>query len=516
MDSNNENFIIEKEEPLIKNICKDFQTGTLILSDNRNNHDLCDIFGRKKKKFLPNISGIANAVERKNYPLTSRHSRSKNILRTESNNINSNSNFSGKKKYTDYFPTTRRFEGYSKFPRPVVPPYSNMPIKMSEKNKLKLKNYLNQYFENEKSKKNFKSNNENNGLSFLNYDLNEFDTIKYDTQHLLKEINNIFDEYKEIYKYKLNLFKKDKMIKALHNFKRCITDNRDNTIINGRKLKEYNPKIKEEYNIIHGTLQKTITNGMRKRSRYKLKGSNTFYKKNSKIIIDSSKITDYNKDEIFNTIDVSRDLTLGKKIKMNFGYFSYEEEEKKKQEKLRKSEELLKKEENKEENNIQNNVEDKDEENKEINNEEFKEENKEDNKEENVDKEKNIINNEQNVNKIKEEDLSFISIYDKNEKNKLKIKNLNKIISMNENENNLMKGFIREEPKEKYISKFYKPKLKTNGQLFVEDIELLKKTNPLAFKLEEKIEERNLKQLEKKMKALRINVNNANKAHNKK
>ena len=86
---------------------------------------------------------------------------------------------------------------------------------------------------------------------------------------------------------------------------------------------------------------------------------------------------------------------------------------------------------------------------------------------------------------------------------------MNKLIIINENEKNLLKGFNREEPqRDKYIIKLTKPKLKTNGQHFIEDIEILKKTNPIAYKMEDKKEERSLKQLEKKMKALRINANN--------
>ena len=62
METNNNNFnLTEKDYPIIKTISYDDQTGNLFLIDNKNNHFLCDIFGRKKINFIPSISGIANA-----------------------------------------------------------------------------------------------------------------------------------------------------------------------------------------------------------------------------------------------------------------------------------------------------------------------------------------------------------------------------------------------------------------------------------------------------------------------
>ena len=44
--------------------------------------------------------------------------------------------------------------------------------------------------------------------------------MKYDTEKLLKLIADTFDEYKEKYKYKLNQFNADPVIKALTKFKK--------------------------------------------------------------------------------------------------------------------------------------------------------------------------------------------------------------------------------------------------------------------------------------------------------
>ena len=65
MEISKENFFIEKEEPIIKNICYNPQTNKLTMVDNRNNKFACDIFGRKKRRFIPSISGMATAAERK-------------------------------------------------------------------------------------------------------------------------------------------------------------------------------------------------------------------------------------------------------------------------------------------------------------------------------------------------------------------------------------------------------------------------------------------------------------------
>ena len=470
MENNNNNFnLTEKDYPIIKNISYDEQTGNLFLIDNKNNHFLCDIFGRKKTNFIPSISGIANADERKNISLTSRNSNSRKLL-TEL--FSPKKKTSKKEKYINYFPTIRRFEGYYLFPRPIAPPYSNLSGQEKiDKNREKINNCLKSYFSYEKNKNYVVKKNDNNGLSFLTYDLNDYDILKYDTEKILKVIEDTFDEYKEKYKYKLNILKLDPAIKAITKFKKYILENKDIKIINGRKLKEYNPKIKEQYKITQNLIQKKILpKNIPNRNVYQLRNCNTFstIKKIPKLKISQSHNKKINFDKI-NTICSSRDLTIGKKIKMNFGMFSYEEETKKK-----KDEEL---------------INDKD-----INNDE-----------------KNNLMKKLDE-KIKENDISFISIINEkdNDNKKYQIKNMNKLKIMNENEKNLLKGFIQEEPKkEKYIYKLLKPKIKTNGYNFIKDIELLRKTNPIAFKLEEKKEEKNLKQLEKNLKALRINANNA-------
>ena len=65
--------------------------------------------------------------------------------------------------------------------------------------------------------------------------------------------------------------------------------------------------------------------------------------------------------------------------------------------------------------------------------------------------------------------------------------------------NRLLKGFQYPEYKEPpmFMNKF-KPTLKTPGEIFLKDMELLRKVNPIAFKKEEMRDQFNLKMLQKK------------------
>ena len=68
-----------------------------------------------------------------------------------------------------------------------------------------------------------------------------------------------------------------------------------------------------------------------------------------------------------------------------------------------------------------------------------------------------------------------------------------------ENGNRLVNGFQYPEYKESpiYINKF-KSSLKNPGEIYLKEIELLRKVNPIAFKKEELRDQFNLKMLQKK------------------
>ena len=82
-------------------------------------------------------------------------------------------------------------------------------------------------------------------------------------------------------------------------------------------------------------------------------------------------------------------------------------------------------------------------------------------------------------------------------------------------EKKLLKGFETEERKGPILLiKNLKPKLKTNGELFDEDLNILRKTNPIAFKLQQKKDEFDMKQLIKKVNMLKVNEKNIMKGKN--
>ena len=122
--------------------------------------------------------------------------------------------------------------------------------------------------------------------------------------------------------------------------------------------------------------------------------------------------------------------------------------------------------------------------------------------------------------KIRNNNLSFISkIFDEGKSNKKnlmrKIKHMKYIKNNFLKEKQLLKGFETEERKDPLLLiKNLKPKLKTNGELFDEDLNILRKTNPIAFQLQQKKDEFDMKQSIKKVNMLKVNEKNIMKRKN--
>ena len=444
---------------IILNICYNPESGKLTLSDNYNNHYSCDLFGRIKKRFFPNVTGQASYNERK--------IKTEEIYKMPKT---TNNFYVKEKRLIEYCPQTRKFDGYTNFPRPISPPFCNIPnYVLTNKTKNELISVLEKYFSDNKSKKLISTDNYNKELSYLTGDLNEFDCLKFDGEKLLKLIKNTLDSIKEEYALKMDIFNKVPIVKALIQFRKYIKENPESIIINNRKLKKPNSTIKKKYDIIHST----ITNFGLKKNNFKnihhlqldsLYNDNL--PKRSKInhlTLDSYTDKAKEKNMMLKKI-FKNDFKLGHKINMNFGCFSYEELSKKQnQEKIPTSN------------------------TNEINN--ILEENKvtEATKETEQSLYAKTLDN-----KIKKNNLSFLSKVDNNEnmfkKNHMKnIKQLKYFKNYSIKEKKLLKGFETEERKAPILLiKNLKPKLKTNGELFDEDIELLRRTNPIAFKLQEK------------------------------
>lgn len=501
-NSNNNSHLKNKNDQLILNICYDTESGKLILSDNYNNHYLCDLFGRIKTKFLPNVTGQANYTQRQNFFSKNKKNQKKGSMFSRPKT--SKQLLLGKKGPIDYLPTTRRFEGYSKFPRPLSPPFSNIPdYQMKETIKNDLIQNLEKYFSDKNTKNIILNNNNNLGLSYLTSDLNEFDCMKVDNEKILDLIKRTLDALKDKYALKMKTYVKLPIVKALTQFNQFLLANKDTTIINNRQLSKPNSTIKKRYDYIQSAISR---HGLKNKNNIKYKKKLTTDTDNNTINIkktinfrnltlesfkrNNNKI---NKNDILKTLfkNKNNDLTLGKKIYMDFGAFSYEEEEKKRQANtIGLTQE-----------NISNTI------NKEIT--EATKPTEESNYLDKKEKRSKTLDI-----KIKENDLSFISNMSENEKkyekkNKKPIKGLNYMLTNLNKENNLLKGYQMEERKGfMYLFKNIRPKFKNNGELYEEDMNLLKRTNPIAFKIQEKKNEFDLKQLIKKINTQKINADN--------
>ena len=417
------NLLIKEEEPIIKNLCYDDETGKLYLVDNKNRHYLCDLFGRKKTKFLPNVTGFPNT---RNSSLNYLYPTERSKTKIESS------------KFQSYYPTPRKFEGYMQFPRPLVPPFSNIA---DLHNKKKLLKNLNQYYTNEKSKRSNSITNENKGISYLTADINEFDFLEKDTNKILELINKTFEYYKEEYKYKMNTFSENPVIKALEQFRKTILLNKNSKIINGRKLKEASQAIKEKYKIIKGNNQKI---------KHKVKNLNIL--DNNDDLVNSKPLTFRKANKTLTHFRTASNNNQKKSLYKGIEIFPYD---------------------------------------------------------------KKNLENSKCGDEDSESHLSFISKMSDLEKkyeksnSKIRCKTMRDLKKRNENETNLLKGFKAEEQEiARILHKMNKPKLKTNGELFEEDMDLLRKTNPMAFKMLAKKNEYDLRQLKKKLNLQRINANN--------
>lgn len=511
----------ENKNHVYKNICYEMDTNKLMINDSENNQYLCDVFGRKKIKFLPNITG---SINRYKYPVNNTSFFQSTNFFPIRNNTTNNSNLNRlnntlNKKQINYFPTTRKFEGYSKFPRPIGPPFINIPdYDIREKNKRKIIDHLNDYFEDFSAKNDIIRKNENKGISFLTGDLNECDLIKHDTEQSLKLISNTLNNYREEYKLKLNIMHKDPNVKALNQFKKNLLLNRHANIINGRILGEPCDKIKKNYRIIQSLVNRTGLSFDKKRDRElnnifnKIKYSRknkTVSKCDDDINFDTKNISIITSHNRLNDLHRTKDFTIGRLINMDFGFSSDKK--------------------NKTNNNLTSNDNQKlpDISKKETitnrNNESIKIEDAYKETEETVcnDSTMNIKANDMTTvkkksldEKINDNELSFISYMSDNEikyakQNNKTIKSIKTIKKNGEHYNKLLVGYQEKERMPQTVfPKSRTLKLKSNGDLYRENMNLLRLTNREAFRIQEQKELYDLKMLEKKIKISAVNAHN--------
>ena len=468
-----------------KQICYDYDTNSYSMFNGEKNNYKCDIFGRHLPHFNPNISGSMTGKQRKKLiPLSVDYS-----------------NIPKLKNYSDYFPITRKFEGYGQFPHPLSVPFSNIPTwEVKPKNRAGLINQLQKFSSSDEFLKIMNKSNDNKGLSYLTRDLTEFDTVKNDGLILIDTINKTFDEYKEQYKNQLNTFDNLPAVKALKNFKKVLEENSEKNIVNGKELKNYGEDIKKQYDAVYSCIKSS--KGI-KNDKIILPKIN---KINENVNINERYENNKKNENYINNMFKSNDCTLGKNINKPFGIFSYEEE--------KINLELKKKEEEEEKKRLEEEKKKLEEEQKKLEQEKNNDSNQKlndvtlDTKESLDLNEK--IKEETLDDKIKKGDLSFVSYQSENEKkyendNKSNVKSFNKIEKLLDKEKRFLKGYQIEHKIENEFPKFNWPKLVTNGDLYENDIKNLEKVNPIAFQLEKEKMELDLKQLKRKRHQNKLN-----------
>ena len=498
-----------------KCLYKDTDTGKIIITDYNNNQYETDILGRKLKVFLPNISGMLSGVNRSHLSLKKNNSRSVNNI-----SDNKNLNVSGQKKnlYHNYIPGIKKIDSYGFIPKPISVPFYNedsslFPDKVKKKLNNKLKNYY--------SKNNVKIQNNNNfRISYLNKDLTNDQRKIKDEKNIINLINKSIQELKEETKIKLNSVEKNPKYMTLKRFKKKIVEDNKKSIYSN--FKEVPIEIKNKYNILRSIINKRI-NILKKRensierkekeylNKYKNKKSNTLFEIQKKkydmknLIIGPDKLND---------ICQSKDFSIGRAIKMDFG-------NQKENEKI-----------NLQENNKSNENKAEIEPNNQLNNilpkivRRINSGSKNNLYQDTDTAETNTHLNRNNSDILLErnksyDELSFIS--KENEKNETKknkknnFRTLKYVKSNAEIERELLRGIKIESPKEeinktKRLQK--KAILKTEGQLYKENLELLKLTNKKQYEIQKQKDEYDLFLLKKKLgnkKKLNPALHNENK-----
>jgi hypothetical protein len=305
---------------------------------------------------------------------------------------------------------------------------------------------------------------------------------------------------------------KDPNVKALNQFKKNLLLNRHANIINGRLLDEPCEKIKKNYRIIQSLVNKTGLSFEKKNdkelnnifNKVKYSRKNKTIAKNDDIGYNYKNISIISSHNRLNDLHRTKDFTIGRLINMDFGLSSDKKNNLTSNDGNKKLPDIQKKE-------VINR-----------NNESIKIEDDYKETEETVcnDSTANFKVNDTSVKKktleekINDNELSFISYMSENEKkyateNNIAIKSITSIKQNGEHYNKLLIGYQEKErmpqtifPKSRIL------KLKSNGDLYRENINLLRLTNREAFRIQEQKELYDLKMLEKKIKISTLNANN--------
>ena len=320
MNNINTEFHSNENNNIYKYLYKDTDTGKILITDYNNNSHETDIFGRRLRNFLPNITGMLSGTNRLNMSMKMNSSKSENNMPENRNLIFGSNN---RKVYYNYFPGIKKIDGYSFIPKPIsVPFYNDDKSLLPDKVKNKLNDNLKRYYS-QNNEKILKNNNFR--LSYLNKDLTDNQGKIKDEKKLIKIINKSLEELKEENKIKLNSVEKNPKYIALNRFKKSILDNNEKSVYSN--FKEAPIEIKNKYNIIQNIIKNRISE-IKKKENLVIKKEkeylNKYIKSKKKPLFEIHK----NKYDIkniiigpdkLNNICKSKDFSIGRTIKMEFG-----------------------------------------------------------------------------------------------------------------------------------------------------------------------------------------------------
>ena len=508
-----------EEPPLVRNISYEMNKGEHIYLDNKGSNYICNIYGDQKPKFQYPLSGFISGKERK----ILKNSKSvSDILISNRFKLAKNSD------NRNYLPSLNKFEGYAQFPRPMCPPFGNLPSYIMKRNtKLKLKNQLQQSFDKEENKDLFKKEEENKGLSYItsnikgvinndenNNSMNNNNSLRNynrDKTLLIKLINSTCNECKNSNINSLKDIKNNSQtVRALNHLRKKLLNNDETSMINGRKLKEPNKFMVNEYKIINKKLFQDFksTNNILNQHRNLVKSFSQF---------------DLHVNQIMNkNISGEKKIMTSRKMldKISINNFSKRPKNLKKRilfpngvnttiakQNLNRSEENLK------HNllNISRNKERVDFYRKSSFNPNDSKTNKirymlddQETKESLGSKPNNnnlflirFVSNENN----KAENISFISEHYNIFKFRKSIHYMKNLEKKSLNEKRLLEGYKKEEPKKPKIfgpKEDDMPKYKDFGEIYKKELETLEKCNPILFELEKKNHEKDMEKLKRK------------------
>ena len=508
-----------EEPPLVRNISYEMNKGEHIFLDNKGSNYICNLYGDQKPKFQYPLSGFISGNERK----ILKNSKSvSDIL------ISNRFKFAKNSDNRNYLPSLNKFEGYAQFPRPMCPPFGNLPSYIMKRNtKLKLKNQLQQSFDKEENKDLFKKEEENKGLSYItsnikgvinndenNNSINNNNSLRNynrDKTLLIKLINSTCNECKNSNINSLKDIKNNSQtVRALNHLRKKLLNNDETSMINGRKLKEPNKFMVNEYKIINKKLFQDFksTNNILNQHRNLVKSFSQF---------------DLHVNQIMNkNISGEKKIMTSRKMldKISINNFSKRPKNLKKRilfpngvnttiakQNLNRSEENLK------HNllNISRNKERVDFYRKSSFNPNDSKTNKirymlddQETKESLGSKPNNnnlflirFVSNENN----KAENISFISEHYNIFKFRKSIHYMKNLEKKSLNEKRLLEGYKKEEPKKPKIfgpKEDDMPKYKDFGEIYKKELETLEKCNPILFELEKKNNEKDMEKLKRK------------------